>query len=152
ARADGRLREGTSVRATPSARRLRTTASSRDLAVTASVSTITALLAFAGVHKFGTVGVLLPVAVVLACILLLRPLLAVPLAVTLAVICEGPQFGILTFTSHLYTTVYGDISILDVLVAGALVAVGLDVLRDRRPLYVPRPLILPLAILAIAMV
>jgi hypothetical protein len=88
----------------------------------------------------------------LACIVLLRPVLAVTLTVTLAVVAEGPQFGILTFTSHLYTQVYGDISLLDVLVAGALLAVGLDVLRDRRPLYVPRPLILPLVILAIAMV
>jgi O-antigen ligase len=133
-------------------RRLRAPASSGELALAALAAGITALLTFAGVHKLGTIGVLVPVAVVLVCILLLRPLLAVTLVVTLAVVCEGPQFGILTFTSRLYTQVYGDISMLDVLVALALVAVGLDVLRHRRAVYVPRQLRLPLAILVIAMI
>ncbi len=123
-----------------------------ELIATAVAAGVTAVLAFAGIHKLGTVGLLVPVAVVLGCILLLRPLLAVTLAVGLAVVCEGPQFGILTFTSHLYIQVYGDISMLDVLVALALVAVGVDVVRHRRPLLVPRALALPLAILALAMV
>jgi O-antigen ligase/polysaccharide polymerase Wzy-like membrane protein len=135
------------------ARRLRAAApDGGELIVTAVAAGITALLAFAGIHKLGTVGLLVPAAVVLACILLLRPLLAVALVVTLAVLCEGPQFGILTFASHLYVQVYGDISLLDVLVALAVLAVGLDMLRDRRALLVPRPLVLPLAILALAMV
>jgi O-Antigen ligase len=126
--------------------------SGRELGATALAAGITALLAFAGIHKLGTVGLLVPVAVVLACILLARPLAAVTLVVGLAVLCEGPQFGILTFTSHLYIQVYGDISMLDVLVALALLAVALDVLRHHRPLLVPRALALPLAILALAMV
>jgi hypothetical protein len=135
------------------ARGLRAAAPSRgELVVTAVAAGLTALLAFAGVHRLGTVGLIVPLAVVLACILLSRPLAAVTLVVTLAVLCEGPQFGILTFTAHLYIQVYGDISMLDVLVALALLAVGLDVLRHRRPLLVPRALALPLAILALAMV
>jgi O-Antigen ligase len=94
---------------------------------------------------------LAPVALVLAGVLLLRPLAAVTLVVALAVICEGPSFGLLTFTSHLYTQVYRDISVLDLLVALAIVSVGVDVLRHRRPLRLPRPLVLPLAVLAFAM-
>jgi hypothetical protein len=112
----------------------------------------TALLAFAGIDKLGGAGVLLPVAAVLAAIMLARPLAAVTLVVGLAVFCEGSSFGILTFTSHLYTQVYRDISLLDVLVALALASVGLDVLRHRRPLRVPRPLAPALALLALAMV
>ncbi len=123
-----------------------------ELIATAVAAGITALVAFAGIHKLGTAGLLVPVAVVLACILLLRPLATLTLVVGLAVLCEGPQFGILTFTSHLYIQVYGDISMLDVLVALALLAVALDVLRHHRPLLVPRALALPLAILALAMV
>jgi hypothetical protein len=123
-----------------------------ELLATAVAAGVTALLAFAGIHKLGTAGLLVPVAVVGACILLARPLAAVTLVVGLAVLCEGSQFGILTFASHLYIQVYGDISMLDVLVALALLAVGLDVLRHHRPLLVPRALALPLAILALAMV
>ncbi|MGH2853391.1 MAG: O-antigen ligase family protein [Solirubrobacteraceae bacterium] len=123
-----------------------------ELLATAVAAGVTALLAFAGVHKLGTAGLLVPVAAVLAYILLSQPRAAVTLVVGLAVVCEGPQFGILTFTSHLYVQVYGDISLLDVLVALTLLAVGLDVLRHRRPLLVPRALALPLAILALAMV
>ncbi len=134
------------------ARRLRVAApDGRELLLTAVAAGLTALLAFAGIHKLGTPGLLVPVAVVLACILLSRPLWAVTLVVGLAIVCEGPQFGILTFASHLYIQVYGDISMLDVLVALAVLAVGIDVLRRRRPLLLPRPLALPLAILALAM-
>lgn len=135
------------------ARRLRAAApNGGELLLTAAAAGLVALLALAGIHKLGTAGLLVPVAVVLACILLSRPLWALTLVVTLAIVCEGPQFGILTFTSHLYIQVYGDISMLDVLVALAIVAAGLDVLRHRRPLLLPRPLALPLAILALAMV
>jgi O-Antigen ligase len=94
---------------------------------------------------------LAPVALVLAGTLLLRPLAAVMLVVALAIVCEGPSFGLLTFTSHLYTQVYRDISVLDLLVALALLAVGVDMLRHRRRLWLPRPLALPLAVLALAM-
>jgi hypothetical protein len=123
-----------------------------ELIATAVAAGATALLAFAGVDRLGTAGALVPLAVVLGCILLSRPLWAVTFVVTLAVVCEGPQFGILTFASHLYIQVYGDISMLDVLVVLAVLAVGIDVLRHRRPLLLPRPLALPLAILALAMV
>jgi O-antigen ligase len=135
------------------ARRLRLPAlDGRELITAAAVAVTTALLAFAGVHELGTTGLLMPLALVLAVILLFRPFAAVTLVVTLAIVCEGPTFGILTFTSHLYVQVYRDISLLDLLVALAIGAVGFDLLRHRRPIRLPLPLGLPLAILALAMV
>ncbi len=112
----------------------------------------TALIALAGVHKLGTAGLLAPLAVVLAAILLARPVVAVTLVVVLVVVCEGPTFGILTFTSKVYEVVYKDISVVDVLVGLAVASVGLDLVRHRRRLYVPRPLVIPSVTLALAMV
>jgi O-Antigen ligase len=135
------------------ARRLRLPAlDGGELLLAAALGVLTALVAFAGVHKLGTTGLFVPLMLVLGGIMLSRPLAAVTLVVGLAVLCEGPSFGLLTFTTHLYTQVYRDISLLDVLVAVALLAVALDMLRHRRALQVPRPLALPLAILALAMV
>jgi O-Antigen ligase len=135
------------------AQRLRAAAPNGDeLITTAALAGLVVLLGLVGTHRLGDLGLLVPAGFVLVCIVLLRPVLAVALVVTLAVLCEGPQFGILTFTSHLYTQVYGDLSLLDLLVALAVAAVALDVLRNRRQLLVPRPLMLPLAILALAMV
>ena len=135
------------------AQRLRAAApTGSELITTAALAGVVALLGLAGTHRLGEMGLLVPAGFVLVCIVLLRPVLAVALVVTLAVLCEGPQFGILTFTSRLYTQVYGDISLLDLLVALAVAAVALDLLRNRRQLLVPRPLMLPLAILGLAMV
>jgi hypothetical protein len=135
------------------ARRLRVPAAAvRELSIALAALLITALLAFGGVHKLGTVGLLVPLGLVLVGILLSRPLLAVTLVVVLTILCEGPTFGILTFTSHLYTQVYKYVSLLDMAVAVAVVSVGVDLMRHRRPLWLPRPLALPLALLALAMV
>jgi O-Antigen ligase len=135
------------------ARRLRLPAlGGGEALLAAALAALTALIAFAGVHELGTTGLFLPLLLVLAGIMLSRPLAAITLVVGLAILCEGESFGLLTFASHLYTQVYRDISLLDVLVALAILAVGLDILRHRRPLRVPRPLALPLAILALAMV
>ncbi|HUN77929.1 MAG TPA: O-antigen ligase family protein [Solirubrobacteraceae bacterium] len=124
----------------------------RELGAAAAAAALTALLGYAGVHKLGAAGLLVPVALVLVCILVLRPLFTVALVVALVVVCEGPQFGLLTFTANLYNPLYGDISLVDGLVALALVAVGIDLLRHRRALLLPRPLVLGLALLALAMV
>jgi hypothetical protein len=135
------------------ARRLPLTAIPRhELLLAAGAAGATALIALAGAHKLGTAGLLAPLAVVLAAILLARPVAAVTLVVVLVVVCEGPTFGILTFTSQLYEVVYKDISLVDVLVALAITSVGLDLMRSRRRPYVPRPLVVPLVTLALAMV
>ena len=124
----------------------------RELLLGALAAGATALIALAGVHKLGTPGLLAPLAVVLAAILLARPVFAVTLVVVLVVGCEGSTFGILSFTSELYEVVYKDISLVNVLVALAIVSVGLDLIRGRRRPYVPRPLVVPLATLALAMI
>jgi O-Antigen ligase len=124
----------------------------RDLLVAAAIAAVTALLAFAGVHKLGTAGLFAPLILVIAVALLSRPTVTVPLVVALAVLCEGETFGIFNFTSELYVQIYKDTSLLDVLVALAVASVAIDLLRNRRPFYCPRPLIVPLAILALAMI
>jgi hypothetical protein len=120
--------------------------------VAAVAALIGALLEFAGVHKLGTPGVLIPVAVVAATIVVSRPVLAVGGVVVLTILCEGPTFGLFTFTEYLQATIYKNLSALDLLVLLAVAAVGLDVIRSRRPLWLPRPLALGLSMLALAMV
>ena len=101
---------------------------------------LTALLALLGAHKLGSAGLLAPLAVVALVVLLSRPLFTVCLVVALTVICEGPSFGILTFTSHFYSHVYKYATVLDVLVAVAVASVAIELMRTRRRLWVPRAL------------
>jgi len=123
-----------------------------ELAAAALATLCTLLLAFAASHKLGSGGLVVPLVIVLAAILVMRPLLSVVLVVGLTVLCEGPSFGILTFTSDLYQTFYRNLSVLDGLVGLAIAAVAMDVVRKRRHLLLPRPLVLPLSILMLAMV
>lgn len=123
-----------------------------ELAVAIMATVGTSLLALAATQKLGMKGLLVPLAVVLAIILLYRPVASVALVVGLTILCEGESFGVLTFTSTLYQTLYKNLSILDGLVVLAIVAVAFDAIRHRRPLWLPRPLLLPLTVLALAMV
>jgi O-Antigen ligase len=135
------------------ARRLALTAlPRRELVLAAVASLATALVAYEGMHKLGTVGLLVPLAVLLALTLLARPLLAVSLVTVIVIVCEGPSFGLLTFTSKFYEIHFKDISLLDGIVALAVVSVGLELIRSRRTLQVPRPLMVPYVILALAMI
>lgn len=111
-----------------------------------------ALFEAVGVRLLGTAGLLLPLALALAALLLARPVLTLTIVVGLAIFCEGSEFGLLNFTSHLYTQVYKDISVLDVLVGLVVVSAFLDVLRHERQLWIPRPLVLGLTLLAFGMV
>jgi hypothetical protein len=134
-------------------RRLRLPAvSTRDLLLATGAALFTAVLAYAGSHKLGLAGLLTPLAVLAAAYLLARPVVAVTLVVGLVVLFEGPSFGLFTFTQRLYVEAYKDISILDVLVALAIVSVGVDVIRRGRRLRVPRSLAIPLVMLALGMV
>ena len=123
----------------------------RDPLIATAAAALLALLTAAGVRVLGAPGLLVAPALMLVAILITRPLLTLVLVVGLTIFCEGPDFGLLTFTSHLYTQVYKDISVLDVLVGLVVVSAFLDVLRHERPLRIPRPLALPLATLALAM-
>ncbi len=123
----------------------------RELVLCAAASGATAVIALAGVHKVGTAGLLTPLALVLAAILLMRPLIAVTLVIGLMILVEGPSFGILTSASQLYQASFKDLTAVDVLVMIAVASVVLDLIRTGRRLYVPRPLFVPLVILALAM-
>jgi O-antigen ligase len=130
--------------------RLRTLAH-RELFIAAIAAAGTMLLAYAGAHKLGTAGIALPLGVVVVVILMRRPVVMVSAVVGLAILCEGSSFGLFSFSSHLYDQ-YKGLDALDGLVALAVLAVGLDVMRRGRSLYVPRPLALPLMLLALAMI
>jgi hypothetical protein len=116
------------------------------------VAIATALLALVVAHKAGGLGIVAPLALVLMSIAVLRPFFTVTAVVALTVLCEGPSFGIFTFSSHLYVQVYKDIGTLDLLVGLAIFAVAVDLLRGNRSLYIPGPLKLSSTLLALAMV
>ena len=131
---------------------LRLPAVARREALIAAVCGLAVVVIVAGaVHKLGTAGLLVPLAMIAAIVLITRPVLTLALVVGLTIFCEGPDFGLLNFTSHFYVQVYRDISLLDVLVALVVISAFLDVLRHRRTVRMPRALTFPLAILALAM-
>jgi O-antigen ligase len=111
-----------------------------DLRVAIVASLATALVAGVAVHKVGLVGLLAPLAVVGALVLLRRPVTAVVLVIGLTAICEGPSFGFLHFTSNLYVEIYKGMTLVDLLMVLAIVVVALDAIRHRRPMQIPRPL------------
>lgn len=113
----------------------------REIALGAIASACTALMIVAAHHKVGdTTALFAPLAVTVVVIVLMRPVLAVGLAAGTAILCEGEAFGLFTFTAHVYEPFYKRLTPLDALVALAVLAVALDVLRDRRPLRWPREL------------
>jgi hypothetical protein len=117
-------------------------------AVAATVGTLA--LALFGVRRLGTIGLFAPLAIVLVVILLRRPVAAVAFTVALAVLFEGPSFGV-SFTAELYKQFYKGLTPLDVVVVLAILAVGIDILRHRRAPRLPPVLALPLALVALAM-
>ncbi|HXB15355.1 MAG TPA: O-antigen ligase family protein [Solirubrobacteraceae bacterium] len=125
----------------------------REVLTAALASAGTALIIIAAHRKLGdTAALLAPLALVLLVIVLMRPLLAVSLAIVVPVLFEGGSFGLFTFLAHVYDPVYKRLTPVDGLVLLAVVAVALDVLRDRRPLRYPRELRFPSILLALGMV
>jgi O-antigen ligase len=124
----------------------------RGEALAAAVATsLTLLIVLLATRRAGAAGLLAPLAIVAAVILLRRPLVLVGLVVVLTAMCEGPTFGLLHFTSHLYDQIYKGLTPLDILVALAIVAVGIDLIAHRRRPTVPRALMVGLAMLVLAM-
>lgn len=117
------------------------------VAIAAGVLAATALAVAAG----GSRLVLVPAGALVVAPLLLRPRLAVALALTAAILAEGRDFGLFPFTAHLYEQVFKGLTPLDGLVILALAAVALDAARRGRPLRVPATLALPLVLLFLAM-
>lgn len=120
------------------------------LAVIASAGTL--LLCGLAATKLGVTCVLVPLGAVLVYILLRRPVAMTALVVGLAILCEGSTFGLLTFTSDLYTSIYKNLTPLDALVVLMLVSIGWDITRNHRELQLPRVLILPSIFLALGMI
>lgn len=118
------------------------------IALAAAAATL-AIAVFAE-RRLGGAGLFVPLALVGAVLLVRRPLAAVAAAVALPVICEGPTFGIPLMT-HLYDTVYKQLTALDALVILAGVAVAADLIRRRRQPHVPAALGFPLLLVALAM-
>jgi O-antigen ligase len=132
------------------ARRLRL--ESGELVAATLAATATLVIALLAIRKFGVGGLLAPLAVVAVAIMLRRPFAMVVTLVGLTVICEGPTFGFLHFTSHLYDQIYKGLTPLDVLVALTVLAVAIDLVVRHRTPRVPRALVPGLAILALAMI
>ncbi len=124
------------------ARRLRF----NELALAAALAAAAALVGYAAMKKLGSAGLLAPLGFALIVALLRRPLLITCLVVGLAVICEGPDFGLFTFTAQLYTHA----TVMNVMVALVVLSVGIDMLRHKRRPRVPRALGIPVALLAFA--
>jgi hypothetical protein len=131
--------------------RVRTLAD-RELFVAAGATAATMLLALAGAQKLGLGGLLVPLALGVGVLLMRRPAAMVTLLVGLTILCEGPNFGLLHVTSHLYDQIYKGLTPLDALVALTVISVGADLVRRKRALRVPRPLAAPLLLLALAMI
>jgi len=121
--------------------------------ISAAIATyFTFILGLFATHKWGLDGLLALLGAVILVILLFRPLLTMTIVVGLTIICEGPTFGLFTFTNLFYGSIAKDLSILDALVGFAVFSVALDVVRRRRSFWVPGPLRLPLTLLALAMI
>lgn len=101
-------------------------------------------------RRLGGTGLFVPLILVAAVLLIRRPVAAVATAIALPVICEGPTFGIHAMT-HLYDSVYKQLTALDALVILAVVAVVVDLIRRRREPHVPAALAFPLLLVALAM-
>jgi hypothetical protein len=120
----------------------------REILIAAGVAIGTALIAYAGMQKLGTVGLLAPLALGLVVVLLLRPVAMTVCVVGLVIVCEGSVFGLFHFTSALYSHA----TVLNVMVALVAVSVGLDMMRRPRRARLPASLKIALAMLALAMV
>ncbi|HKG37401.1 MAG TPA: O-antigen ligase family protein [Conexibacter sp.] len=117
-------------------------------ALAATIATL-AIAVFAE-RRLGAAGLFVPLLLVAAALLVRRPIAAVSLAVAMPILCEGPTFGIPVMTK-LYNPVFKQLTALDLLVAFAVVAVGLDLIRRRRQPHVPAALGFSLLLVALAM-
>jgi putative inorganic carbon (HCO3(-)) transporter len=132
-------------------RRLHGAFTAESLLAAFAATLATLALAIFGERRLGLAGLLLPLALALAVILIRRPVAAVATAVALPIVCEGPTFGV-PLMQRLYDDVFRGLAALDALVLLAILAVAADVLRTRRPLRLPAALALPLLFVLLASV
>lgn len=131
-------------------RRLQTSTAVEPVLAALAATFATLALAVFGERRLGLTGLLLPLALVVVVMLVRRPVAAVATAVSLAILFEGRTFGV-PGMDKLYDDAFQGLTPLDGLVALALVAVALDLVRTRRPLRLPAALALPLLLVVLAM-
>jgi O-antigen ligase len=112
------------------------------------LAALTALIAYAAARKLGTAGLLAPLALVVLLVMVQRPIVMLSFVVGLTILAEGPDFGLFHFTAQLYTHA----TVMNILVFLVVLSVGLDMLRQKRRPRLARELILPLVLLALAMI
>lgn len=131
-------------------RRLQTSTVVEPLLAASAATFATLAIAVFGERRLGLTGLLLPLALVVAISLVRRPVAAVATTVVLAILCEGRTFGV-PLMPRLYDDTFQGLTPLDGLVALAVMAVALELIRTRRPLRLPAALALPLLLVALAM-
>lgn len=134
------------------AARLARRLSERELALALSASVLSAGLAYIGSER-GLAGMLLPLALIVLVVLMMRPVAMVALTTGLVILCEGPDFGLFaSVTSKLYDgKFFHEIAPIDILVGLTIVSVGMGLIRERRRVQIPRPLLFAEMLLAFAM-
>jgi O-antigen ligase len=124
----------------------------REALTAAIASAATALIIVVAHRKTGsTLALFAPLALALVLVVLMRPLLAVSIALLVPILFEGVSFGLFTPLAHVYDPFYKRLTPADALVALAVISVALDMLRDRRPLRYPRELRFPHLLLVLGM-
>jgi O-antigen ligase len=100
--------------------------------------------------RIGLPGLLLPPLAAAAILLLRWPAAALIAVVALAVLLESRDTGLLPAQTLFYEPLRGGITPLELLFALVILAVGLDLLANERPLRLPRGLGLALVLLVLA--
>lgn len=124
----------------------------REVLTAAAASIATALIIVVAHRKLGgTLALCVPLAIALVVVVLMRPLLAVSIALLVPILFEGASFGLFTSLAHIYNPFYKRLTPVDALLFLAIVSVALDMLRDRRPLRYPKELRFPHILLVLGM-
>ncbi len=125
----------------------------RELLTAALASGLTALvILLAGRRMSPALALLVPLLLALLAVLVTRPLLCLCLAVGSAILVEGPTFGLLASQAHFYNPFYKRLTLVDLLVLLAALAVALDMLRSSRQPRFPRELRLVDLMLVLGMI
>jgi O-antigen ligase len=102
--------------------------------------------------RIGPAGLFLPALAAAAVLLLRRPGVALIVFVSLTVLLENRDSGLLPVQAVFYEPLRGGATPQELLFAFVLLAVALDLLAHGRPLRLPKGLSLPLALVALAVV
>jgi hypothetical protein len=117
----------------------------------AGLATAAGLLGLAAGVAVGQPGLLVPLAALVGCVLLFRPLAALAVLVALVVVCEARDDSLLPALEAVYTPLASGLAAVDLLFGLVIVATALHVLRRSLPVLAPGPLTLPLALLGLAL-